>query len=305
MISFKCARLRQIKMVFPRLKERLQNSLREDKAFSDTTTRLIPGSSKNIIYARILAKKRGVFCGAFLLRPLFRLLSPRVQILSSIKDGSRVSRDQVVARLKGPATAILGGERTFLNLAAHLSGVATLTRAFVDRLGGTGVVVTETRKTTPLWRDLEKWAVRCGGGTNHRADLHEAILVKDNHFAILKKKNLAASRIYSRGILGKRPGRKPTFVQFEATGRRDVWEAIKARADWILLDNMSADRIKDALILVKAARRGLGSATPRVEVSGGIELRNVRSKAVKGVDRISVGSLTHSAPALDLSMEVY
>ncbi|MBV9080502.1 MAG: nicotinate-nucleotide diphosphorylase (carboxylating), partial [Elusimicrobia bacterium] len=186
----------------------------------------------------------------------------------------------------------------------HLSGIATLTSAFAGAVRGTGAKILDTRKTTPLWRDVEKRAVRCGGGENHRFSLSDAVLVKDNHWQAAAKSGRSISELYGPGSTVRRSKKRPAFVAIEATTHAQVWEAIKARADIILLDNMPLNRLKESLVLIRAARRALGTEKPWVEVSGGIDVRRAAELARLGVDRISVGALTHSAPALDISLEV-
>jgi len=183
--------------------------------------------------------------------------------------------------------------------------VATLTRRFVDAVNDKRVAVLDTRKTTPLWRDLERLAVKHGGGQNHRLNLSDAILVKDNHLAYLKKQGIRAHAVYGVDAVSRRGRAKPAFVEIEAKTLPEVWEAIKARPDIILLDNMGLDQLKGAILFIKAARNGLKTPTPYIEVSGGVTLDKVAMLASLGVDRISIGALTHSAPSLDMSLEVF
>ncbi len=287
-------------MKFPSLKVRLRQALLEDQAFADVTSRQLPGFKNQRVQAKVISKERGIFCGGFLIKPLFRLLDPAVRVRILKSDGSRLRRGEVVATLRGKTGAILGGERVFLNLACHLSGIATLTRAYVDAVRATPAFILDTRKTAPLWRDLEKYAVRCGGGFNHRLSLEDAVLVKDNHLRFLRSRNISPAEVFERSRFKE----KLKFVEMEAETYRDVWEAIKAKADIILLDNMPLNRLKGSLVFIKAARAALSLPTPLVEVSGGVTLKKARLYARLGVDRISVGALTHSAPALDLSLEV-
>jgi len=168
--------------------------------------------------------------------------------------------------------AIVAGERVMLNLVSHLSGVATLTRRFVDAVQKNKVAIMDTRKTTPLWRDLERAAVRDGGGENHRLNLSDAILVKDNHLAYLTKKGIRAHSVYGPASAARTGRKKPAFVAIEAKNNAEVWEAIKARPDIILLDNMGPDQLKGSILFIKAARRGLQTPKPYIEVSGGVTL---------------------------------
>lgn len=289
-------------MKFDNLVQRLHLGLREDSASSDVTTRQLPGR-KERVHAFVLAKEEGVFCGAFLLKPLFASLDKRAQC-SAVPDGTAVKKGQKIASVHATLESIFQGERLFLNLACHLSGIATLTRRFVRAVRGTRAKIYDTRKTTPLWRDLEKFAVVCGGGHNHRFSLGDAILVKDNHFRFLEQRGVKPSDVYRTPALRPKEKKRVKFKAMEAQSYRDIWEGIKARADIILLDNMSPEKLRNSVELVRAARRGLGSDKPEIEVTGGVSLVNVRRIAKLGVDRISVGALTHSNRTLDLSLEV-
>ena len=210
-------------------------------------------------------------------------IEPRVHDADRVPGGPTVLLD-----IEGPAWAVLAGERTALNLVGHLSGIASLTRRFVDAVHGTGAVILDTRKTTPGLRIIEKYAVRCGGGTNHRIGLFDGILIKDNH--------LRAAGGISSAVRRARLSSSGLSVEVEAETLDDVREAVAAGADRILLDNMSLPRLREAVALVD--RRC------SLEASGGVTLGTVRAIAETGVDFISVGALTHSAPALDVSLEV-
>jgi nicotinate-nucleotide pyrophosphorylase (carboxylating) len=288
-------------MTFKHLPERLRKALQEDGAFNDVTTRLLKkNKSQEPIKGEIIAKANGVFCGGFLAPLVMRQLSPsaRVQILK--KEGSWVKKGTPVVRIKAPLGAVLAGERLILNLVCHLSGVASLTRRFVDEIKGTSAQVVDTRKTTPLWRDLEKYAVTCGGGHNHRFALDDAVLIKDNHLKLLAKEGRPVAEILKKRL----PRNKIQFVAMEATNYAEVWDAIKAKVDIILLDNMPIEKIKGSVVFIQAARRATGSEKPFIEITGGINLSNIRQAAQTGVDRISIGAITHSAPAMDFSLEV-
>lgn len=291
-------------MATSNLSSRIDFALREDAAFSDITTRAIPGVQKSILNAKLIAKANGVICGTQLIPLIFKKLDRRARVQIVKRDGSLVKPGQTVANVRVSAPALLAGERLMLNLVCHLSGIATLAQRYVQAVKGTSAKILDTRKTTPLWRDLEKYAVKCGGGENHRFSLGDAILVKDNHIQFLKERGLQAADVYGvdAGKSGK--NKKIQFVAIEATTHREVWEAIKCRPDIILLDNMPMSRIKSSIVFIKAAREALHSSRPLIEVSGGVTLAKVRKLAELGVDRISVGALTHSAPALDLSLEV-
>ena len=290
-------------MPYLNLKQRLWWALQEDKVGSDFTTLAIPGVRNSQLEAILVAKGEGVLSGAFLAPLIYTHLDKRSKIKLLKKDGAQVKPGLPVARIKCSAAALLSGERTFLNLLCRLSGIATTTRKFVEAVKGTSAKILDTRKTTPLWRDLEKYAVVCGGGTNHRFSLEDAILVKDNHQQLLREKKMSVEFIY--GVQSKiRKSKKISFVAVEAATIPEVWEAIKARPDIILLDNMPLNRLKASIEFIQAAREALKSHLPLIEVSGGVNLKNVKELAHLGVDRISVGALTHSAPTLDFSLEV-
>jgi len=275
-------------MNFPSISTRLRAALREDGAFNDVTTRLLGSRARKSVRAEIVAKQQGVFCGSFLLKPLFQQLGSPVRTKILVKDGQAVRPAMRVATIIGPAQTVLAGERVFLNLAGHLSGVATLTRQFVQAVRGTNAKIVDTRKTMPLWRDLEKFAVKCGGGTNHRFSLADAILWKDNHWQLLNGQLKPPKK---RGKL--------KFIEIEAASLPQVHAALMAQADIVLLDNMPVKLLKESIQLIRTAKR-----RPSIEVSGGVGLKNVRQIAQLGVDRISVGAITHSAPSLDISLEV-
>jgi len=218
----------------------------------------------------------------------------------SKRDGDLVRAGETALEVEGPARAILAAERTALNFLSRLSGIATLTRRYVDEVEGTPAEVLDTRKTTPGLRLLEKYAVRCGGGTNHRMGLFDQVLVKDNHLALMRRggesDDLEAALARAREAA---PQGAP--VEVEARTLSEVEEALSAGADVIMLDNMDAVTMREAVARVHA--RG-GEGRPLLEASGGITLENVREVAGAGVDRISVGALTHSARAIDISLEV-
>jgi nicotinate-nucleotide pyrophosphorylase (carboxylating) len=290
-------------MSFPNLDTRLKMALQEDRAFHDLTSLRLPDVKRSKTTACFVVKEKGVFCGGFLIGQVLKKMDSTAKIKLLRKDGDKVAKGTVVAKVKANSLALLGTERVILNLLTHLSGVATITRQFRDSLKDVSISILDTRKTTPLWRDLEKYAVRCGGGVNHRFSLEDAILVKDNHIAYLRRHGKDPSQVYSdKNVGGMR--KKLKFIAMEATNYREVWEAIKARAEIILLDNMPGNQIKGAMVFIKAARKALGTKTPWAEVSGGVSLKNIRKYANLGIDRISIGALTHSAPALDISLEV-
>jgi nicotinate-nucleotide pyrophosphorylase (carboxylating) len=233
--------------------------------------------------ARLLVKEPGVVCGLDVASEVFDRLGATLDSLAA--DGDAVEPG-AVARVEGPARGVLAGERLALNVLGRLSGIATLTRRYVDAVDGTGAVILDTRKTTPGLRGLEKHAVACGGGQNHRLGLYDGILIKDNHLRLAGSIGEAVVRARESGI--------PVEVECDTVAQ--VREALAAGADSILLDNMTVPELREAV--------GLARGRSRLEASGGVTLETVRAIAETGVDFISVGALTHSAPALDVSLEV-
>ncbi len=262
------------------------SALAEDVGDGDLTTEgVVPAAIR--CRAELVLEEAGVVCGVQAAVRVFQALDPAVEAEILAGDGTRVEGPTTLARLEGPARAILTGERTALNLLGRLCGVATQTARYVDAVAGTGATILDTRKTTPGLRSLEKYAVRCGGGTNHRSGLYDAILLKENHLRI------AGGITAAIGALGDRNG---TPVEVEAETLEEVAEAIDAGADRILLDNMSPAEVARAVEVV-------GGRVP-LEASGGVNLATVRAYAETGVDFVSVGALTHSARSLAVSLDV-
>jgi nicotinate-nucleotide pyrophosphorylase (carboxylating) len=263
-------------------------ALDEDRAFEDVTT-LATVAPDARGHAAIVARSAGVISGLPLAVTTFETMSPEVNVHVVAGDGGHVSAGGVVADIAGPWRALLSAERVALNFVQRLSGVATLTARYVEAVRGTAARIYDTRKTTPTFRALEKYAVRCGGGVNHRADLAEAVLIKDNHLAALGG-DIALAVRRARGAA--RPG---ICVEVECDDVAQVDAALAAGADVILLDNMPLDAMRACVARV-AGRVPL-------EASGGVTPERVRAIAETGVDRISVGGLTHSPPALDLGLD--
>jgi nicotinate-nucleotide pyrophosphorylase (carboxylating) len=233
--------------------------------------------------ARVLVKEAGVVCGLEVAAEVFDRVDVRLEPI--VADGDEVVPGPV-ARVAGPARGVFAGERMALNVLGRLSGIATLTRRYVDAVEGTGAVILDTRKTTPGLRALEKHAVVCGGGQNHRLGLYDGILIKDNHLRLAASLTEAVGRAKEAGVP----------VQVECDTLAQVREALEAGADSILLDNMPVPELREAV--------GLSRGRAQLEASGGVTLQTVRAVAETGVDFISVGALTHSARALDVSLEV-
>jgi nicotinate-nucleotide pyrophosphorylase (carboxylating) len=262
-----------------------------------TSQTLIPPDREG--RAVFVARAAGVVAGLPALQLVFDTVhTPLVKVKPLVKDGDRVEPGQELASVSGLLEFILSGERIALNFLQHLSGVATLTRRFADAVAGLNCKILDTRKTLPGWRVLEKYAVRCGGGHNHRMGLYDAILIKDNHLAILGVARDAFKEA-SRALL-LRSDVRPVPVEIEVDSLEQLDWAMDCRPGTILLDNMSPEQLRRAV-----QRRSELMKTPRVllEASGGVTLETVRAIAETGVDRISVGALTHSAPALDVALD--
>lgn len=266
-------------------------ALAEDRAFEDATT-LATVPPDLVGTARFLAKQDGVLAGMTVAVEAFRLLDPAVAVAVHVNEGDHFRTATVLAEVSGPVRAILQAERVALNFLQRLSATATLTRMFVEAVTGTRATILDTRKTTPGLRDLEKYAVRCGGGTNHRRDLAVMAMIKDNHREALARAGHSLAEGVS-AIRQRTPG-IPVEVEIDSLDQLDA--ALAAAPEWILLDNMTT------AAMAEAVRRTRGRA--RLEASGGVNLETVRSIAETGVDAISVGALTHSAKALDISLDL-
>ena len=262
--------------------------LAEDIGPGDATSRaIIPPETRAI--GQLLAKESGVVAGMEVARECFRQLSLQAEFAVNKHSGESFEVGEVLGTVQGPARAVLAAERTALNFLQRLCGIATLTRRFVDAVAGTGVEIADTRKTTPGIRSLDRAAVRAGGGKNHRTALYDGILIKDNHIRLVGSVSAAVQAARSKAhSLFK--------VEIETTNLDQVREALAAGADIIMLDNMSREMMGEAVEVI--GDRAL------IEASGGIELDEVAEVAATGVDIISVGTLTHSAPSLDISLEL-
>ena len=278
----------------------LSNALMEDQATRDATT-LATIDPQQKAMATIIAKQDCVLAGIASVQRIFETFAdlegesrayPEVSIPQEIFDGVHLRRGESVASIRHNARVLLSCERLILNLLQHLSGIATVTRTYVDAVEGTGVRLLDTRKTVPGLRQLEKYAVRCGGGFNHRLDLSDGILVKNNHIDLAGGVRVAIER-----ALANRKGEQP--VEVEVRDMLELEGALKYGAESILLDNMTPAQTHEAVARIRREARAM-----KIESSGGITLDNVRQYAEAGVDYISVGALTHSARAVDLSMRI-
>jgi nicotinate-nucleotide pyrophosphorylase (carboxylating) len=259
-----------------------------------TTEATIPESLSGSV--QLVPRVHGVISGLFFARLVFQQLPFSVDVREQASDGDVVTPGHVIATFTGSVRGLLIGERTLLNLLSHLSGIATQTARFVELIRGTHAVILDTRKTLPGYRLLQKYAVRCGGGCNHRLGLHDGILIKDNHLAARGDTSCAAAVAAARGFLSDSGRSLP--IEIEVDSLDQLRQALEERPDIVLLDNMSPPLLREAVAL----RDQLQPST-LLEASGGITLANVRAVADTGVDRISVGSLTHSSPALDLGFD--
>ena len=262
-------------------------ALREDMPEGDITSEsVIPAGA--VSEAVFLAKEDGVLAGLPVARRVFEKIDASVEFVERIEDGAAFKRSDILARLKGPTVALLKGERTALNFLQRLSGIATATRRFVDAVAGTKAKILDTRKTTPGLRLLEKYAVKMGGGANHRLSLSDMVLIKDNH---LRHVGSVAEAV-RRARAAVKPGIR---IEVEAAELAQVRDALAAGADMIMLDNMMIETMREAV--------SIADGRVPLEASGTVSLERVRAVAETGVDFISVGALTHSARAVDISME--
>ena len=265
----------------------IETALKEDMPQGDITSEnIIPADSES--EAIILAKEEGVLAGIDVAERVFHKIDPSIVFKKNLNDGQRFRNGQTLATIQGSSISLLKGERTALNFLQRMSGIATTTQKFVRALQGTKTKILDTRKTTPGLRSLEKYAVKMGGGMNHRFNLSEMVLIKDNHLRIVGSVSQAVKSAKERIKPGVR-------VEVEATSIEEVQEAVQSGADMIMLDNMSKDAMKEVVKRVKGK-------VP-LEVSGKVSLRRIKEIASLGVDFISVGSLTHSSKSVDISIE--
>jgi len=276
-------------------------AVREDlgRSYDLTTVALVPHDSRG--RAQIVCREPGVVAGLPAAECVLQEMHADLQWQALVEDGARVEAGTTVAVLSGSTRDLLTVERPALNFLGKLSGIATLTRRYVDQIADLKVRIYDTRKTTPGWRRLEKYAVRCGGGTNHRTGLFDAILIKDNHLA-QGSWNPAAAIHAARAFLGQQQEALPSLgqalVEIEVDTLDQLSEALQAAPDIVLLDNMSCLELKEAV-----KRRNAAGVATELEASGGITLATLRDVAETGIDRISVGALTHSAIGLDLGLD--
>lgn len=268
----------------------VSSALAEDVGTGDLTAQLIPeGQSSR---ATIITREDAVLCGRAWVEETFRQVDPRVRVSWSAADGDRIGANQLLCSITGPARALLTGERTALNFLQALSGTASITARYVDALAGTNCRVLDTRKTLPGLRLAQKYAVRCGGGTNHRIGLYDAILVKENH--------IAAAGSIAAAVSAARTLNSKVLLEVEVENLDELDQALEARVDRVLLDNFSLDDMRRAVSITRQHRHtGI-----QLEASGNMSLETLHSVAATGVDFISVGGLTKHVQAVDLSMRM-
>ena len=264
----------------------IAQALAEDLGSGDVTTNsVVPPETR--ISGQFTMKEEGVVCGLAVAQRVFSRLDPDIRFIPHCKDGDKVKAGSAIAEISGPAAGILSGERLALNFLQRLSGIATKTQSLVSQVAGTGTKIVDTRKTTPGLRILEKYAVRTGGGQNHRMNLADGVLIKDNHIR-------ASGGITTAVEAARKKAPRTLKIEVEVESIREVEEAVKAGADIIMLDNMPTELMAEAVKLING--RAL------VEASGNMDNRDLREVANAGVDMISLGSLTHSVRALDISL---
>ncbi|MDE2149930.1 MAG: carboxylating nicotinate-nucleotide diphosphorylase [Gammaproteobacteria bacterium] len=270
----------------------VERALIEDVGSGDVTARLVPAGT--IAAATVITREAAVICGRPWVDEVFRQLDASVHLDWRLDDGEAAAAGRPLLNLRGPARSLLTGERTALNFLQTLSGTATATRAFVEAVAGTGAVIVDTRKTLPGLRAAQKYAVRCGGGVNHRYGLHDAILIKENHIA-------AAGGVHA-AIAAARALAAAVPLMTEAETLAEARAALAADVDLVLVDDFELDALREAVRLTRAHRAGGGRTL--IEYSGGTTLERVRAIAETGVDRISVGAITKHLRAIDLSLRL-
>lgn len=271
----------------------IHQALREDGASKDVTTRWLVGPREEGL-AEIIVKEEAIICGLAIARRVFQVLDGNIQSIVYCRDGHEVAGHTKIMSLKGKTRALLSAERTALNFLSYLSGIATTAHQYVQAVSGYKVEILDTRKTTPTLRQLERYATRCGGVVNHRSNLKDMVLVKDNHHKVCGQRQTILQMVgHLRKVMHK-------TIEVEVDTPLQLAQALAAGPDIILLDNMPIRELRRAVAL----RNKMPGRRPLLEASGGITLRNIRQVARTGVERISVGALTHSHRSIDMSMEM-
>ena len=279
-------------MTYEQINKIIDLALYEDTAWGDATSEIIIPSDL-VGKASILVKEEGVLVGVDIARLVFLRVEPSLEVEVLVTDGERLKPGDTIATITGSVVSILKAERVALNFLGHLSGIASETARYVARMKGLPTTITDTRKTSPGLRLLEKYAVRLGGGRNYRLHLGDGVLIKDNHIAALRKLGMNLKDII---VKAKQDAPRGVNIEVEVNTIQEAREAAQAGVDVIMLDNMSPDEIKQVVALIPER--------VKIEASGGMVLDNVRPVATAGVDTISVGAITHSAKALDFSLEL-
>jgi len=295
----------QAEFDFEEIKEIVQLAIKEDIGDGDITSNIfIPDDSES--EGALIAKEAGIVAGLPVAGYVLLQIDKDLIFTSNIEDGSRVERGTEIARVKGLTISLLSAERVVLNFLQRLSGIATATNRFAEKVKGYKAQIMDTRKTTPGWRYLEKYAVRVGGGVNHRMGLYDHILIKDNHLKIMEseKENGAIVRLVKKA---RKQIENGTLIEAEVEDLSQVKDVADAGVDIILFDNIEPSKIRKAINMVKEYEKNQGARTGKAiltEASGNITIQNVEDYAKAGVDRISIGAITHSARALDISFEI-
>ena len=280
--------IKEIKFLIKKAKE-------EDFNGGDITSNLFKRDN-TIIKAEVIAREKMVVCGTEIGKEVLKQYGPRLKLKVHIKDGHMAHKGDSIATITGPFCSMLSAERVLLNFMQRLSGVATTTRKYVDTIKGTKVKIHDTRKTTPGWRTLEKYAVRCGGGYNHRMGLYDAVLIKDNHIAQLTKNTY---KQLQEIIAKAKRLKKIKFIEVEVDNLEQFKHILKIKGiDFILLDNMALSQLRKAVLI-----RNSSPNKPLLEASGGINLKTILNVAKTGVERISVGAIPHSARSVDIGLD--
>lgn len=303
-----------LKLDIEKIEKLIELAINEDIGGGDVTTdSIIPDNI--IISGSFIANESGIVAGLPIVDHIFARFGSKVCFKTITKDGDKVSAGDLLAGIKGNARIILSYERISLNFLQRLSGIATLTSMYVKRVSKYGIKIVDTRKTTPGWRYIEKYAVRIGGGENHRMGLFDQALIKDNHLSILNRSK-SHNKINSirlrneRGLIinavhsVKKQIPQDMLIEIEIDQPEDVEYVLESGADIIMFDNMNPDQISVSLQIVRDWERKTGKKRPIIEVSGRVTLENIDKTAQKGVDRIAIGAITHSAKALDISLEI-
>ncbi len=276
----------------------IELALREDIGRKDITTEAVIGDVK--VKAVIISKDKGIIAGLEIAKAVFQYVSKNIGFRKLVEDGDKVYKNQIIVHLEGKAKDILIAERTALNFLNHLSGIATLTSKYVEKVKPYKCKILDTRKTTPALRELEKYAVRTGGGYNHRKGLYDMVLIKDNHLKLISPHLKIKKMVDS--VRKKIP--KGIKIEVEVNTLEELKKIYDCGVDVIMLDNMSLDNIRKAVDWVKMQNTKAKSKKTILEASGGINLSNAKEIAKTGVDLISIGEITHSAPILDTSLEI-